>query len=147
MEVHDIRALMKHPPGWAAPDGSVAFWKGAPFNDGATWIGHFSGQSPWERHPDSDELLHVLEGEVEITVLTDREAVRRMIRAGSVFVVPRGLRHRQSARGGRVVEFGVTPGRTEYSGVGDPRRERVPAAEPQAGGDALYAEGEAAEKT
>jgi quercetin dioxygenase-like cupin family protein len=27
--------------------------------------------SPWERHPTSDELLHVLEGEVEIILMTD----------------------------------------------------------------------------
>ena len=31
----------------------------------------FSGQAPWERHPDGDELLHVLEGAIDLTVLTD----------------------------------------------------------------------------
>ncbi len=36
----------------------------------------FSGRTPWERHP-GDELLHVVQGAVEVTVLsTDAEAHR-----------------------------------------------------------------------
>lgn len=30
-----------------------------------------AGISPWERHPDDEELLQVVEGEVDLEVLTD----------------------------------------------------------------------------
>jgi len=53
----------------------------------------FSGLTPWEIHPDGDELLHVLEGAVEVTVLAEHETVTAPLRAGSVFVVPAGLWH------------------------------------------------------
>ena len=57
----------------------------------------FSGQAPWERHPDGDELLHVLEGAVDLTVLTDDGPTELRLDAGSVFVCPKGLWHRQRA--------------------------------------------------
>ena len=57
----------------------------------------FRGQTPWERHPAGDELLHVIEGAVEVTVLTDDGPVRRSVTAGSVLVVPCGAWHRQRA--------------------------------------------------
>jgi hypothetical protein len=41
------------------------------FNQCSIGIMRFSGQTPWERHPDGDELLQVLEGCVEMTVLAE----------------------------------------------------------------------------
>jgi uncharacterized cupin superfamily protein len=76
----------------------AAFPQLAAFDQGAITVGRFSGRSPWERHPDSDEFLHVLDGEVEITLLTDDASTQVSIPAGSVFVVPRGLWHRQLPR-------------------------------------------------
>src|SRR5262245_46915323 len=58
----------------------------------------FSGETPWERHPDGDELLFILEGAVQVTVLTDDGPHRETVSAGSLFVVPRGLWHRQLAQ-------------------------------------------------
>jgi quercetin dioxygenase-like cupin family protein len=63
----------------------------------------------WERHPKGDELLHVLEGEVELELL--RQGGRRertLVRAGSFFVVPRGCWHRPIQRK-PVVMLYVTP--------------------------------------
>jgi hypothetical protein len=80
-----------------------------------------SGVSPWERHPTGDELLHVLEGEVEIVVQAEVGPVRTKVSAGSVFVVPRGLWHRHDVRE-RLVELYVTPGATEHSTADDPRK-------------------------
>lgn len=128
METQDIRELLKAAPAFSAEDGSASFWMGEPFNKGRTWVGRFSGQSPWERHPDGDELLYVLEGEVEITVLIQEGRNMRTIRAGSFFVVPQGLWHRQLSRG-IAVQFGATPGRTEHSQAEDPSRpEQIQAA-------------------
>jgi ethanolamine utilization protein EutQ (cupin superfamily) len=45
-------------------------------------LGRYSGRSPWERHLNGDELLYVLDGEVEITLLSDSlEAEQETLRA------------------------------------------------------------------
>jgi mannose-6-phosphate isomerase-like protein (cupin superfamily) len=64
----------------------------------------------WEMHPAGDELLHVLEGEVEVELLRKSGRRRRTtVRAGSFVVVPRGLWHRPIQRR-PVVMLYVTPG-------------------------------------
>lgn len=118
MEAHDIGAVMAGLPQWVSEDDKASFWIPESFNQGMFWVGRFSGQSPWERHPDGDELLHVLEGEVEVTVWTDDGLVHTTVPAGSVFVVPRGLWHRQIAWEA-VTQVGATPGTTEHSTVKD----------------------------
>lgn len=69
-----------------------------------------------------DELLHVLEGEIDVTVLSDAGPMEVPVRAGSVFVVPRGVWHRPVARSG-VTLFSATSRPTEVSFATDPRRE------------------------
>ncbi len=83
-------------------------------------VTRFSGLTPWEHHPDADELLYVLEGAVDVTVLTDDGAVVTPVSAGSVFVVPRGLWHRQHARERAGLLFAT--GATDISWADDPRR-------------------------
>ncbi|TMA53519.1 MAG: cupin domain-containing protein [Deltaproteobacteria bacterium] len=81
----------------------------------------YSGLTPWERHPDGDELLHVLEGEVDVTVLTDDGPAEVNVRAGSVFVCPRGLWHRQRPRPAVTMLFGTPVETEEVSWAEDPR--------------------------
>jgi mannose-6-phosphate isomerase-like protein (cupin superfamily) len=118
----DLREAMQGEPHWADEDdgGKAAFWMPARFGSGALWVGRWQGRSPWELHPDCDELLHVLEGEVEVTLLADAGPTREILRAGSVMVIPRGVWHRQETRG-EVVQYGVTPGPTDHSTAEDPR--------------------------
>ncbi len=80
MKAYDIRKTMTRPPQYEDAEGEASFWMMESFNEGMTWVGRFSGPSPWERHPDGDELLHVLEGEVEVTVLTEGGAVQSRFR-------------------------------------------------------------------
>jgi hypothetical protein len=47
----------------------------------------FPGRTPLERHPVGDDLLHVLEGAVVVTVLDATDPVQTTIAAGSI--VPR----------------------------------------------------------
>ncbi len=72
-------------------------------------------------HPDGDALVRVLAGEVEITVLAEAGPLHTTVRAGSVFIVPGGLWHRQLARQS-VMQFGATVGQTEHSHAEDPRQ-------------------------
>lgn len=117
MKAHDVGSLL-------AGIGELEFREIAAFNRGS--VGLFrttAGASPWERHPDDDELLHVLEGEVDLEVRTESSSVTTTLRAGSVFVVPRGLWHRHVVRE-RLTELYVTPGATEHSHADDPLAKR-----------------------
>lgn len=82
----------------------------------------FSGLSPWERHPDGDELLHVIEGAVDLTVLTDDGPTEVTLDAGSVFVCPKGLWHRQRPRPSVTLLFGTPTENGEASFADDPRQ-------------------------
>lgn len=99
-------------------DASDAIRELAPFNGCTVGVVRFSGETPWERHAE-DEFLHVLEGEVEVTILGDGVTVNGMARAGHVLVVPRGSWHRQHARATTTLLF-VT-GTTDISTAADPR--------------------------
>jgi quercetin dioxygenase-like cupin family protein len=90
-------------------------------NGAVVGLVRFTGLTPWERHPHGDELLHVLEGVVEVTVLDERETVRATLRAGSVFIVPRGLWHRQHAEHSVALMFATPVEEGETSWAEDPR--------------------------
>ena len=102
-------------------DADAAFGIVASFNRTTVNVGRFVGQTPWERHPDGDELLHVLEGESVVTVLTDDGPARVPIRAGSVFVCPQGLWHRQNAPHGVTTLYATPLLHGEVSFADDPR--------------------------
>lgn len=95
MKVHDVRLALDeilqraraNPRGRANADFGL-------LNDYSLGLGRYSGASPWERHRNGDELLYVLEGDVEITLLSDAGAEEReILRTGSLFVVPRDRWH------------------------------------------------------
>lgn len=94
MKVHDIRAALDRAPeltitsSTTAQEADAAVPKIASFNQGGIFAGRFSGRTGWEWHP-ADELLHVLDGEVDVILLTDGGQVRATVRAASVFLVPR----------------------------------------------------------
>jgi len=128
MEAHDVGTALsglrelKLSRATTAREAAAAFPKLAPFNGGGVFVGRFSGRSPWERHPTGDELLHVLEGEVEVTVLTKDGPAHVTVAAGSIFIVPRGLWHRQFPRP-TVTLLNATPQPTEISFADDPAAE------------------------
>jgi quercetin dioxygenase-like cupin family protein len=89
------------------------------FNRCDVGLVRFSGRTPWERHSE-DELLYLLEGEVELTVLLDGGEECARVRAGSVVVVPRDRWHRQETASRTTLLF-VTGERNETSYAEDPR--------------------------
>lgn len=120
MKAHDLQAAVKAPASWMSEGEDASFWILESFNKRSVWAGRYSGQSPWERHLDGDELLYVIEGEAVITLMTDGGPVETTLHAASVFVVPKGLWHRVLAHQ-VVIQFGATPGRTDHSTDNDPR--------------------------
>lgn len=91
------------------------------FDECTLGVMRYSGLTPWERHAGGDELLHVLEGEVDVTVLTDDGPTEVNVRAGAVFVCPRGLWHRQRPRPAVTMLFGTPTATEEVSWAEDPR--------------------------
>ena len=108
----------------AQETGEMEFKVLCDFNEGGGGVFWSSagGPSPWEMHPDCDELLHVAEGEIEVEILPldGSEGVRATVRSGSYLVVPRGCWHRQQLKK-KTTEFYLTPGRTLHSQSADPR--------------------------
>ncbi|MEE7548089.1 cupin domain-containing protein [Xanthomonas sp. Kuri4-1] len=65
----------------------------AALNDYHFKLVRVQGEFVWHRHPDTDEAFLVLEGELRIG-LRDGEV---RVRAGELYVVPRGVEHRPCA--------------------------------------------------
>jgi quercetin dioxygenase-like cupin family protein len=123
MKVHDIKAILDGlgPVGEVktAEEDAAAFPKLATYDGGGVYVGRFAGEGgPWELHPDADELLHVLEGRLEVTVLSGDDASTATVSSGCFVVVPRGHWHHVAGRP-TVALLAVSP-RTEVS-FRDPR--------------------------
>jgi mannose-6-phosphate isomerase-like protein (cupin superfamily) len=84
-------------------------------------VASFVGQPPWELHNGGDELIHVLAGETELTVLTDGAAETRRLKAGDVTIVPQGCWHRNNAATGVTLLF-MTPREGGAHSWDDPRQ-------------------------
>jgi mannose-6-phosphate isomerase-like protein (cupin superfamily) len=96
MKVQDLATALAELQTLADSRGRANKALGA-FNEYSLGMGRYTGTSPWERHLNGDELLYVLDGDVTITVLTDGAPLEESLRAGSLFVVPRGLWHQLDA--------------------------------------------------
>jgi quercetin dioxygenase-like cupin family protein len=116
----DVRAVLADVRSLRSTAADAAFHQIAMFNQSVVSVGRFRGLTPWERHRGGDELLHLLQGEVEITVLTDDGLAHRRLGAGDVFVCPQGLWHRQLARE-TVTGLYATPRPGDISWADDPR--------------------------
>ena len=92
----------------------------APFRDGSIFAGSFSGESPWERHQNGDELVHILDGGTTLTIMTDNGPQSFTMTAGMMIVVPQGHWHRFYAPD-RVTVLTATPQPTDHIFVEDPR--------------------------
>jgi mannose-6-phosphate isomerase-like protein (cupin superfamily) len=90
-------------------------------NDDSVGLGRYSGQSPWERHTNGDELLYVVDGEVNVEALTDGAAFRGTLRAGSLFIVPKGVWHQLTARPSATIFFVSPPDEGAERTREDPR--------------------------
>ena len=97
----------------------------APYRDGAIFTSKFSGTGGWERHPNGDEIVHVIEGAPLLRLLPDEGSQTLLeLSAGTMVIVPEGMWHRfESATG--VTLMSITPLPTEHPPVDveDPRAE------------------------
>ena len=94
----------------------------APYRDGGIFTSKFSGTGGWERHPNGDEIVYILEGATMLRSITDEGPQAQELRAGMMVVVPQGMWHRFESPGG-VTLMSVTPLPTDHPEVDveDPR--------------------------
>jgi len=101
---------------------SGAFVTLAPFRDGNIYSAKFSGNAAWERHPNGDELVQIVDGATTLQLMTDNGLQSHELKAGMVAVVPQNTWHRFHAPNG-VSLVTATPKPTEHLTVDveDPR--------------------------
>ncbi len=82
----------------------------------------FSGEGPWERHPNGDEIVQVVDGATTFHIMTDDGPQSYALKAGMVVIVPQGKWHRFEAPDG-VSLMTTTPQPTQHLtfAIDDPR--------------------------
>jgi mannose-6-phosphate isomerase-like protein (cupin superfamily) len=105
----------------AEREGSTA--RLAPYRDGGIFTSKFAGKGAWERHPDGDELVQIVEGAATLDMVSqDGPPQSFEVSAGMVAIVPKGAWHRFQSPGG-VTMMTATPQPSEHlrADVEDPR--------------------------
>jgi len=94
-------------------DASDAFAEVAPYRDGAVYVSFYSGSSEWERHPNGDEVVMVLDGTTTVVLLVNAKEERFFLVAHELIVIPVGIWHRFEASD-RLKVMTITPQPTEH---------------------------------
>jgi mannose-6-phosphate isomerase-like protein (cupin superfamily) len=94
----------------------------AGYRDGAIFASSFAGEGGWERHRQGEEIVHILDGDTTLHLMTETGPETLVMSAGMIAVVPQGIWHRFSSPGG-VTLLTVTPQPTDHppAHVEDPR--------------------------
>jgi len=116
-----LPVLRNRRPETQGPEADAAFATLAETRNGGVFAGSFEGESPWERHVNGDELVHVLTGETRLTILTGNDRTVLQMTAGMVAILPQGCWHKFHAPAG-VTVLTMTPQPTEHSTADDPTR-------------------------
>ena len=99
-----------------------AFARLAPYRDGAIFAARFAGTSAWERHPQGDEIVQIVDGATMLHLMTAEGRQSVSLSSGMMAIVPRNTWHQFEAPEG-VSVMTATPQPTEHLRVDveDPR--------------------------
>jgi quercetin dioxygenase-like cupin family protein len=117
-----LKMLKGRTPTTPAAEREGAFARLAPYRDGAIFTAKFSGTSAWERHPQGDEIVQIVDGATTLHLMTAEGRQSMALRAGMVAIVPQNTWHQFEAPDG-VSVMTATPQPTEHlrADVEDPR--------------------------
>jgi mannose-6-phosphate isomerase-like protein (cupin superfamily) len=76
-------------------------------------VSYYSGSSEWERHPNGDEVVMVLDGTTTVVLLMNAKEERFFLVADELIVIPVGIWHRFEASE-RLKVMTITPQPTEH---------------------------------
>jgi mannose-6-phosphate isomerase-like protein (cupin superfamily) len=74
-------------------------------NDYDIRIAHVRGEHIWHVHEHTDEFFLALDGQVDISLRQDGGERTVTLRAGEIFVVPKGTEHKPASPGGAILMF------------------------------------------
>ncbi|WP_233840365.1 cupin domain-containing protein [Dyella sp. 2HG41-7] len=110
-----VRHLPGRTPAMAFGDQPADwFAEVAPYRDGGMFVSYYSGSSEWERHPNGDELVMVLEGSTTAILLIHDKEERVFLTENELVVVPQGVWHRFE-NSERLKVMTITPQPTDHS--------------------------------
>jgi len=120
-ECAKLTMLKNRTPGSTEAEREGAFAQVAPYRDGAIFTAKFAGKSAWERHPQGDEIVQILEGATVLHLITDEGEQSLTLTAGMMVIVPTNAWHQFETAG--VTLMTATPQPTEHLRyeVDDPR--------------------------
>ncbi|HVH80033.1 MAG TPA: cupin domain-containing protein [Stellaceae bacterium] len=113
-ELNKLKMLNGRTPQMTSADRLGTSSELGPYRDGGLFTSKFSGLGAWERHPNGDELVHILDGAATLELAVKGEPLRFIqVTAGTVAVVPQGAWHRfRSPKG--VTLMTATPRPTDH---------------------------------
>jgi mannose-6-phosphate isomerase-like protein (cupin superfamily) len=101
-------------PTTTSDESKDAFARLCDYRDGAVFVGHWAGNSEWERHSVGDEIVIVLQGETTIFFQDGDHDRPGRLTTGAFVVVPEGTWHRfETPEGVKILS--VTPQPTDHS--------------------------------
>jgi mannose-6-phosphate isomerase-like protein (cupin superfamily) len=121
-EFAKLKMLRGRTPETTPQEREGAFARLAPYRDGAIFTAKFAGDGAWERHPNGDEIVQIVDGATTLHLMTAEGPQSLSLKAGMVAIVPQNTWHRFEAPDG-VSLMTATPQPTEHLTVtvDDPR--------------------------
>lgn len=93
--IESLEFLPNRTPEMAIEGGAErAFAEISKYRDGAIYVGHYSGNSEWERHVNGDEIVMALAGRTSVVLRIDGSDEIVELMANDVVVVPQNTWHR-----------------------------------------------------
>jgi mannose-6-phosphate isomerase-like protein (cupin superfamily) len=91
----------------------------APYRDGSIFIAKFAGGGVWERHPNGDEIVQIIDGATTLYVISEGRSEAFTLGVGALVVIPQGAWHRFESEEG-VSLMTATPQPSEFATLDDP---------------------------
>ena len=112
-EFTKLSFLDNRTPHTSEEESSHAFAALSGYRDGAVFIGHYAGNSEWERHSQGDEIVYIVEGQTTLFLLSEGKQIPSTLYEGQLFVVPQNTWHRfETPEGVKIMT--VTPQPTDH---------------------------------
>ena len=109
-----LKFLANRTPETSDKEAEGAFAMLSEYRDGAVFIGHYAGNSKWERHSNGDEIVFVVEGETTLILLVKDKEIPNTLGQGELLVVPKNTWHRfETSKAVKIMS--VTPQPTDHS--------------------------------
>jgi len=112
-ELAKLKTLEGRTPASSEAERKEAIARLAPYRDGAVFAAKFAGTGAWERHPQGDEIVQIIEGSTILHLMTSEGRQSLSLGAGTMVIVPRDMWHQFEAPTG-VSLITVTPQPTEH---------------------------------